>query len=431
MTDTNLKVLHICNMDGQGGAAIGAYGLHRAMIRMGVDSRMLVVRKTTDDPTVTPVYRIQRRARNWMRRFERNLLKLQRTNNPTLHTLNIFPTGIHRTINKSDADIVQLHWIGINTISIGEIARIEKPVFWKMPDMWPFSGSEHYSFPEDNDRYISGYSKKNRPIGDTGLDIDKWLWLYKKWRWKQKKLHIVGTSNWIADCARKSSLFREYDVRVINNPINLELFRPVSKNQARERLGLPENRKVILFGSWYVERDRRKGYDKLIQAMRLLQESWASDDIVLLVFGADKKPVLSYSDISPDLHYFEEKFLGEVSHDGRLRDAYNAADVYVTPSLLESFGLTAAESLACGTPVACFDTSGLKDIVDHEVNGYRAKCYDANDLANGINWILRQEETIISKRSRDKAERSFNSDLAVKKYIEFYEDILTRYSSNS
>ena len=143
-----MKVLHICNMDGQGGAAIGAYGLHRAMIRLGIDSKMLVIRKVTDDPTVSQVGRYRRRARNWLRRAEKILLLLERTSDTTLRTLNIFPTGIHRLINQSDADIVQLHWIGIHTISIGEIAKIKKPVVWKMPDMWPFCGAEHYSYPE-------------------------------------------------------------------------------------------------------------------------------------------------------------------------------------------------------------------------------------------------------------------------------------------
>lgn len=423
--------MHICNMDGQGGAAIGAYGLHRAMIRLGIDSKMLVIRKVTDDPTVSQVGRYRRRARNWLRRAEKLLLLLERTSDTTLRTLNIFPTGIHRLINQSDADIVQLHWIGIHTISIGEIAKIKKPVVWKMPDMWPFCGAEHYSYPEKNSRFIEGYNRHNRPRANTGLDLNKWVWRYKKWCWKRKRIHIVGTSTWIASCARESYLFRNQSIRVINNPIDLDLFRPTGKIQARQRLGLQAGKKIVLFGSWHVERDRRKGYDKLLQAMKILQKSWKPEEIVLLVFGTDKKPELTYSDTGVYEDYFQEKFLGELGQNELLRDAYNAADVYVTPSLLESFGLTAAESLACGTPVVCFDTSGLRDIVDHEVNGYRARCYDPDDLANGINWILRQEGTQFGEYSREKAERSFSSDTAVKKYIEFYEDILTQDSSNA
>jgi len=252
-----LKVLHICYMDGKGGAAIGAYGLHSAMLSLGVNSKMLVVIKTTADPTVMHVSTVARWLRVLLRKIESLLLLFQRTPNKVIHTLNILPTGIHRAINSMDVDIVQLHWISKNTISIGEIAKISKPVVWKMPDMWAFSGAEHYTVPGEVERYRQGYTSANRQIGYTGIDINRMIWQYKKRSWRGKTISIVGTSNWIADCASKSVLFRNQRVRVINNPIDLDIFHPVDKNEARRRLGIPKNKRVILFGSWYADLDRR------------------------------------------------------------------------------------------------------------------------------------------------------------------------------
>jgi glycosyltransferase involved in cell wall biosynthesis len=419
-----MKVLHVCYMDGKGGAAIGAYGLHRAMLQEGVNSRMLVAVKTTDDPTVSQARPRFSRIRKSLLKMERRILSLQKTHNPVLHTLSIFPTGLARLINESDVDIVQLHWISMGTISIGEIASISKPIAWKMPDMWAFSGAEHYLLPGEAERYQQGYTRSNRPLASGGVDINKWLWLYKKLKWRGKLFHIVGTSSWIAECARKSVLFQKHPCRVINNPIDLDLFCPTEKEQARRDLGLPVDRLVILFGSWHVEKDRRKGFDKLLEALAALRLRRPHANYLLLVFGANRRPDFGYAGSALTHDQYEERYLGELSQDTKLRDAYNAANVFVTPSLLEGFGLTAAESLACGTPVVCFDTSGLKDIVDHQINGYRARCYDSQDLAVGIDWCLSADAGALSHAARAKAETAFNRRLAVNRYIEMYEEMV-------
>ena len=420
----DLKVLHICYMDGEGGAAIGAYGLHRAMLSMGIDSKMLVVVKTTDDPTVQSVGTVARWIMVLMRKIESFLLLFQSTPNRVIHTLNILPTGICRRINRLDVDIVQLHWIR-KTISIGEIAKIKQPVVWKMPDMWAFSGAEHYSDLGSADRFKEGYTHSNRPNGHRGVDIDRLLWLYKKKIWEKKDISIVGTSNWIAESAKESVLFHNRKVKVINNPIDLEIFYPTDKETERRKLRVPHNKRVILFGAWHVDLDRRKGYDKLLEAMVQVEKQWKKEDLCLLVFGATGRPSAAYFDLKRYPAEIEEIYLGELSHGEQMRCAYNAADVYVTPALVEGFGLTAAEALACGTPVVCFDTSGLKDIVDHKVNGYRAQCYDTEDLAKGISWVLNRDASVLSREAENKARISFNRERAVESYIDYYMEILS------
>ena len=92
---------------------------------------------------------------------------------------------------------------------------------------------------------------------------------------------------------------------------------------------------------------------------------------------------------------------------------------------MEAFGKTLAESMSCGTPVVCFDTTGPKDIVDHKQNGYLAKPFDATDLANGIKWVLDNKNyNELCQNAREKVLRDFDSVVVAKKYIRLYEEIL-------
>ncbi len=165
-----MKILHVTNYDNLGGAGIAAYRLHTALRKGGIDSWMLVRTKGSDDPFVSEVRnqrseirgqksengnrfqrfeRLQRarrafqrlpvRARGWLGTKVTRLLGMEGC------SLNIFPTGLHKVLNASDADVIHLHWINNEMISIKEIAKITKPIVWTLHDCWPLLGAEHHS----------------------------------------------------------------------------------------------------------------------------------------------------------------------------------------------------------------------------------------------------------------------------------------------
>ena len=151
--------------------------------------------------------------------------------------------------------------------------------------------------------------------------------------------------------------------------------------RARASFDLPLDKKIILLGVLNATQDARKGFQYLTTALQSFATLTTDQDLLAVIFGA------SEPDNPPELG-LPATYLGRLNDDAKLAQVYSAADVMVVPSVQEAFGKTATEALACGTPVVSFDTSGLRDIVEHQKCGYRAKCYSAEDLANGIAWVL-------------------------------------------
>ena len=118
--------------------------------------------------------------------------------------------------------------------------------------------------------------------------------------------------------------------------------------------------------------------------------------------------------------------MGHVHDDLSLRLLYSAADVMVVPSRQEAFGQTASESLACGTPVAAFNATGLKDVLEHQVSGYLAKPFDAQDLANGIEWLYSElrKSNQLNLAARARAIDTFSYPVVAKQYEAIYRQAL-------
>ena len=410
-----MKVLHISHSDISGGAARAAYRLHRAQLATGIDSHMLVRSKKSDDWTVQgPVTRIEKLF-NIMRGFiGSQLMKLQRSQNVNFHSGDLLPSNLAKTINACDADVVHLHWVAGETMSIEDMGRIKKPIVWTMHDMWPFCGAEHVTDYEINARWRLGYIKSNRGNSERGLDLDRYVWQRKLKAW-QNPMHIVAPSHWLADCAKGSKLFQNKAITVIPNTLNTDVYKPLDNAFCRQALNLPNDKKIILFGAMGGGRDKNKGYDLLVAALEHLSLSFNADDMACVIFGQ------SQPQQAPELP-FKTQWLGHIHDDATLALLYNAATVMVVPSKQEAFGQTASEAQACGTPVVAFNCTGLTDVVDHQQTGYLAKAYDSVDIAVGLQWILDNPAECgrLGKNARLRAEKLWSIDSVVEQYCRVY-----------
>ena len=138
----------------------------------------------------------------------------------------------------------------------------------------------------------------------------------------------------------------------------------------------------------------------------------------MIIFGSDQAP-------TAQLTYYKTHILGAIHNDATLSQIYAAADVMVVPSLQETFGQTAAEALACGTPVVAFDATGLKDVVDHRVNGYLARPFDPDDLATGIAWVMAQPPSPLRTQARAKAKRAFDQTQCAQHHVTLYRTVIS------
>jgi glycosyltransferase involved in cell wall biosynthesis len=346
------------------------------------------------------------------------LRALQYSSNRNLHSLALIPSGLVTKINKADVDIVQLNWICNEFLSVEDIGRIKKPIVWRLSDMWPFCGAEHYTDDGPNARWRFGYNKNNRPSNHKCLDIDRMVWNRKRLSWK-KPMHIVAPSNWMANCVRNSELMRNWPVSVIPATVDIHQFKPCDKLFSRKVLGLPATCKLILFGAVGGIKNRTKGSDLLQKAVIHGVSHDLFGDAEGLIFG-------QYAPLKPPNFGIPLHWLGYVSNDAKLALIYSAADITVVPSRQDNLPQTAIEAQACGCPVVGFKTSGMPDAVLDRETGYLAKAYDILDLAFGINWVLsdKARHSTLSSAAREHAMRRWSPEIVVKQYLAVYEQVL-------
>jgi len=419
---SSFKVLHVTFDWGNGGAAIGARRLYGAMKKHGVNCEMLVVHNAHPgnmEPLVfkRPLWRVKLANKIYAR-----LNKWHKTGSPVLKSYNLMPTGLHKVINESDADIVQCHWLGANAISISEFAKIKKPIFWKLPDMWAISGAEHYNLPDDKPRYSLGYTAETQQDHEVGFDLNKWVWRYKirHWRHSKMNLNIVCPSKWLENCVSKSQIMADRPVRQIFNPIDTELFKPMDRAAALEKLGLSHlaDKKIISFGADGAMAAHRKGYHHLVKAIEILGKT--RDDYALLIFGGPKRDKV-------DLHGIEAYSLGRIDNVHSVVQLYNASDVFVLPSERDNLPNVIKEAMVCGTPCVSFDIGGCPDMIEHLNTGYLAKPFDADDLAAGVEWVLAQQSSELSEKVRRVSSARHDEKNAVLNYLEYYQSVLPNH----
>ena len=382
-----------------GGAARAATALDSALQTIGVDSRLATA--------LGAKFRIARA-------LDRQLWRLQRSPVETWHSPARFGSLTAREINASNADVVNLHWVTDGFISIEEIGKITKPIFWSLYDMWPFCGTEHYGVDSSGARWRTGYSPGNRSGGEVGIDIDRWAWNRKISSWAP--MHMVPASWWLENSVRSSALMGTWPTTRIPHVVNTHRFAPLIKGEARNRLGLPLDARLILFLASAGIRDRRKGFDLLEQSLIHVRSAYPDAQVVV---AGPKSP--GYESLSGVPIIWQ----GEVNGDEALRSLYCAADLLVVPSREDNMPLTAMEAQSCGTPVAAFNIGGLPDIVINGETGILVPLGSTHDLAKAISRLIGD----VSLRERysnsaiDHARETWSPEVVAAKYRGLYSEV--------
>ena len=406
-----MKVYSFNFSDVKGGAAIAANRIHISLRTLGVDSKMIVYRKFSNQEFIVGpsniFFRVFRMIRSKMGSLITSAFK---RNSNVFNSASIFPSNWANKINKSDIDLVHLHWINLDFMSIEDISKIKKPIIWTIHDMWAFCSTEHLAWDE---KYIYGYSSDRKW---RGFDINEWVW-HRKIKFWTKPMHIVAPSTWLASCARKSKLMHDWPISVIHNPIDTRSWHLYDQEKSRRILNLPLEKKLIVFSTSENLFSFHKGFDLLLESLSKLHKEGLI--FILLVIGTNPPPLrLPYD--------FDITYYGYVNDSVELNHLICASDLVTVPSRQESLSYVAIETITCGRPVVAFNNSGLKDVIVHNHSGYLANPFDVNDYANGIKFIIENPEIAFSmgKNGRLFAEKMFDSNIIAEKYKKLYQSIL-------
>ena len=435
------KVLHLNFSSSEGGAARAASRIHFCLQGSARDLgwqstfRALSGQSGGSGISVFPAERQSRIWRNARPRFANFRQRKWTTVNPVIHSIAWPDTGLGHELEtqyrSKKFNILNMHWLGNDTLSVEEIGRLSAPLVCTLHDQWYFLGAEHYVLPQSlfpgnlvKHRFECGYSKESCPSEEQLCDLNRWTWLRKKRSW-QKPFTLVAPSQWMADCAQMSCLMAGWPIYVIPNPLDLQRWSPLEKPLARQILGLPLTSPIILFGAMGGTNDPRKGGDLLISALHHLLANWEHPDNLpnLVIFGEQTNSKVL--DIGLPAH-----FLGPLHDDVSLRLAYSAADVMVVPSRLDNLPNTATEAMACGTPVVSFRIGGLPEIIDHALNGMLVEPFEVLDLARSINHVIKNPEisTAMARKARQKAKCSWGYEQIATLYSSVYTEVIESFS---
>lgn len=415
-----MRVLIVNTSERAGGAAVAAGRLLEALNNHGVEARMLVRDASGTHPRVDV---LPRRWHQWLRFVcERlTIFPFVHFRYSRLFSIDIANTGadITRLPAFRWADVVHLHWVNQGMLSLNDICRIldtGKPVVWTMHDVWPATALCHLTL--DCRRFETQCCHCPLLPGGNGYDLAARVWRRKQRMLAGHHATFVACSEWLAGEAKRSALLAGQTILSIPNPLDSSVYHPLDKTEARHTVGLPLHGNVILFVCQRVD-NPNKGMQYLVEACRLLaaQHPDTAETTTVALLGGHADEVAA-------LLPFPVCVLGYVSDERRIVSIYNAADVFVLPSLSENLPNTIMESMACGVPSVAFGVGGITEEIDHGINGYVARYKDAADLANGLHWVLYEaDRQALAEACTDKVRRCYSQASVAKRYLTVYENI--------
>ncbi len=411
-----MKVLIVNTSDVVGGAAIAAYRLYKALNKNGVEAKMMVAQKQTKDPNVVVACPTWEYNMNFAVERAR-IYALNRMSKRNLFAMDIASDGtdITKMGEFQEADIIHLHWVNQGFLSLAGLRKIllsGKRIVWTMHDQWAGTGICHYAGDCTNFRSECHTCPLLNSPGRK--DLANQLFRRKRILYHDADIRFVACSHWLEEQAHLSALLKGKNIRCIPNPLDTTLFSPGDRIEARKRLSLPLKKKLILFGSQKVT-DERKGIRYLVEMAHILKERHSIEadiNVGFLVMGqqAEHLSELMSLPVYP---------MGYVDTQEKLVNIYRAADVFITPSLSDNLPNTIAEAMACGTPCVGFRAGGIPEMIDHLSNGYVASYKDAQDLADGVEFVLGNH--LLGEAAYHYASYMYDEGRIARKFIELYE----------
>lgn len=413
-----MKILFINTIDTRGGASKMAYSLKEQLKLLGHSANMYVKHKYSSDTEVYEAYwpslttRIIKKitGKDIGRIFTAKLHRVLATDIEWFKTDKILGTNIFK-----QTDIVHCHNLHGNYFKLDTLRKMseQKPVLWTLHDMWAITSHCGHAY---GGNLVDGFfaCPSLETYQDLAWNNEKHLLKEKLLVYERANFHIVVPCLWLKEKVEKSAL-KNHPLTLIYNGIDSNTFCPQDKKMLRQKLGLPQDKKIILFVS-PGGISEEKGGRYFESAVKYLANR---SDIIFLCVGQTKEAGISQQTNALYIPFIADK--------KELAEYYASADIFLFTSMAETFPLTILEAMSCGLPIVSFDVGGVKEAVLHKEIGYIAKYLDLGDILNGIEYILSKsvaEYEKMSQLSRDRILQNFTDTLMTKNYIDLYQKLL-------
>lgn len=372
-----MKVAHIAfqyGLNNTGGAAIAATRLHQALLKHGVDSHYICVHACEKGENVHEL------PRGWKRKLFLALAKLTRciwkfTPYRRSICLNFVPMfGLKAELRKINPDVVHVQWVNNDVCSFAQLAKLPYKMVFNLHDLFVINAIQPY--PCKDRRFVTGFDKTN------STRLERWLF-NRKWKMiAALQPSFIGPSEWVAGECRASLIGKGLPALAIPNLPDPTFMQDCTRRAAfgylrslASRRSPGESRFVILFGAYGGRGNRLKGFDDLVQALKLLPPEMKAQS-ELHVFGE--------SAADCEIEGVPMRFLGPVSSPHDLIKIYQSADVFAFPSREETQGMTKVEALLCGLPVVAFNRTACAEGIELGSTGWVAPNGDFAAYAEGL-----------------------------------------------
>lgn len=397
----------ISDFESTGGAAIAASRLAVGLNSLGHEVVRIVSRAEAKRKAWRTLELFEGRKSLILRHLLPNAMFLPLVRRVAEHD---YVRRLREILDNEKADIVNVHNIHGSPWhpNVLEVCRERFPVVWTLHDMWSFAAT-FYDF--RGVEALAGPERTHLPDARTRRRIEDFWQGSTNGSWSQP-LCAVTPSSWLAEEARRSH-WKSFEVRIIANPLPLEVFRPLDRMVARRALEIPTDRVVALVCGANLE-EPRMGSGLLKEALNRLNQNL---HIVTVGNGG----------CSLESGTHEWQHFGFVDHDHLMVLLYSAADFLVHPHPVDNLPNTIAESLACGTPVAAFPVGGVSEMVIPGETGWLASEVTSAALRASVGNALADIRGEISMRSscRAFAERHYDMKTQSKVYLEFFSSMLS------
>ena len=415
-----------------GGAATAARRLHQRLLENDVDSHFYYHRNEknpVDDPnfhqlTFPPQEhgilagavqrRIDRRRQKEIYQLYNDHIAMRPAGEETFSMARL-PSRTPLDWASIESEIVHLHWISFfaDYPSFFRAIPNHVPIVWTLHDMNAFTGGCHYS--NDCTRFKFGCGGCHQVTQSGRRDVSADSFQVKQKSLRRKNITVVTPSNWMRELAMTSQVWpASTTFQTIRLGFDLDVFHPIPKLAARQRLGISNDAVLIGFGAEDIN-NRRKGLQHLIPALSQLK---TDQPVECLVFGSGE------IESAPGISKFHQ--FGYVDSPDQQALIYSAADMVVVPSREDNQPQVGLEAMACGTPVVGFKAGGIPEYVRHGTTGMIAALGDEAHLAEQISWLANNAEAReqMGQRARLMMEQEFDVRKQSEKYLQVYRGLL-------